>query len=168
MLAAPGNVLDSVAQNPVNTQRPLLPANQNQQSGYNTGQNGTQNYGNLTQLNSVPVPNQNSSQNFKTGSAGSPGPQQQPQFTAQNIGPPKTGSNSGPSLDQTFQPTTRNRFGHEDQSTTPATSQHDLIQGLVKGVLSELFSALRAQRNDSWAYEALGQKVNSMEANVEV
>lgn len=50
----------------------------------------------------------------------------------------------GSNQDQSLTPTTRHNF----ETTTPS-SQHEVIQGLVKSVLSELFTALRAQRNES-------------------
>ncbi len=53
----------------------------------------------------------------------------------------------GQSSDQTLNPTTRQNFGR--QETTPSVSQHDMIQNLVKSVLSEMFLALRSQRNES-------------------
>ena len=50
----------------------------------------------------------------------------------------------GVNANQTLKPTTRHNF-----ETTTSSSQHDVIQGLVKSVLSELFNALRTQRNES-------------------
>ena len=58
-------------------------------------------------------------------------------------------STLGVNADQTLTPTTRHKF----ETTTPS-SQNDVIQGLVKSVLSELFNALRAQRNESMLNDA--------------
>eukprot|EP00794_Sanderia_malayensis_P000162 gene162-774_t len=64
-----------------------------------------------------------------------------------------------------MQPTTRQRFGHEKTTPTSATSQHDLIQGLVKSVLAEMFAALRSQRNDTRNIGVAGQAINAMGGN---
>ena len=63
--------------------------------------------------------------------------------------PGSQSSTVGVHTDQSLNPTTRHNF-----ETTPSGSQHDVIQGLVKSVLSELFNALRAQRNESTSNDA--------------
>lgn len=99
--------------------------------------------------NNYPFANSNNSRN---GNAAAEGTSQGAAFQdATQFHIPKSGQEPGSqnsllggSPDQSLTPTTRHNF-----ETTAANPQHDLIQGLVKSVLSELFTALRARRNES-------------------
>ena len=97
--------------------------------------------------NQTAMPQGNSQTNFQQGGQnnvpGSAGPY--PQNTGQEKGAPAS-SVFGTSPDQTLNPTTRHNF---EAVTTASSSQHEVIQSLVKSVLSEMFTALRAQRNES-------------------
>ena len=94
--------------------------------------------------------------NNQTGHAASQGTLSQDttlpvQFQLPNAGQEQGSQSSvlGVNPDQSLKPTTRHNF-----ETTTTSSQHDVIQGLVKSVLAELFTALRAQRNESLLSDA--------------
>ena len=92
-------------------------------------------------------------QGWQNNMPGSAGPY--PQNTGQEKGAPAS-SVFGTSPDQTLNPTTRHNF---EAVTTISSSQHEVIQGLVKSVLSEMFTALRAQRNESFSDSKLNMQL---------